>query len=118
MILRLSIPLSVKGFKTLYFFNDFFLKKIFLGSPTVWAVNLGSNICVMHVRFCQFLSNIRGSREDTAIYLCFLFRVAEKQGLELFEVPTGWKFFGNLMDAGRLSLCGEESFGTGSDHIR
>jgi phosphoglucomutase len=33
-------------------------------------------------------------------------------------VPTGWKFFGNLMDAGRLSICGEESFGTGSDHIR
>lgn len=32
--------------------------------------------------------------------------------------PLGWKFFGNLMDAGRLSLCGEESFGTGSDHIR
>lgn len=31
---------------------------------------------------------------------------------------TGWKFFGNLMDAGRLSICGEESFGTGSDHIR
>ena len=36
----------------------------------------------------------------------------------MFEVPTGWKFFGNLMDAGKLSLCGEESFGTGSDHIR
>ncbi|KAJ8438038.1 hypothetical protein Cgig2_030019 [Carnegiea gigantea] len=34
------------------------------------------------------------------------------------KVPTGWKFFGNLMDAGRLSICGEESFGTGSDHIR
>lgn len=33
-------------------------------------------------------------------------------------LPTGWKFFGNLMDAGRLSICGEESFGTGSDHIR
>ncbi|KAG0246304.1 Phosphoglucomutase-2 [Mortierella sp. GBA43] len=45
-------------------------------------------------------------------------RVAEKKGLEIFEVPTGWKFFGNLMDAGRLSICGEESFGTGSDHIR
>lgn len=44
--------------------------------------------------------------------------VAKKQGLEVFEVPTGWKFFGNLMDAGRLSICGEESFGTGSDHIR
>ncbi|PPQ76249.1 hypothetical protein CVT26_008284 [Gymnopilus dilepis] len=44
--------------------------------------------------------------------------VAKKKGLEHFEVPTGWKFFGNLMDAGRLSICGEESFGTGSDHIR
>ncbi|XP_045159991.2 phosphoglucomutase-1-like [Mercenaria mercenaria] len=45
-------------------------------------------------------------------------RVANKKGKECFEVPTGWKFFGNLMDSGRLSLCGEESFGTGSDHIR
>lgn len=45
-------------------------------------------------------------------------RVAEKLKLPSFEVPTGWKFFGNLMDAGRLSICGEESFGTGSDHIR
>ncbi|XP_076677188.1 phosphoglucose mutase 1 [Andrena cerasifolii] len=45
-------------------------------------------------------------------------RVAAKTGVKLFEVPTGWKYFGNLMDAGHLSLCGEESFGTGSDHIR
>uniref|UniRef100_T1J6R3 phosphoglucomutase (alpha-D-glucose-1,6-bisphosphate-dependent) n=1 Tax=Strigamia maritima TaxID=126957 RepID=T1J6R3_STRMM len=45
-------------------------------------------------------------------------RVAAKHEKEIFEVPTGWKYFGNLMDAGRLSLCGEESFGTGSDHIR
>ncbi|KAI3705829.1 hypothetical protein L1987_76073 [Smallanthus sonchifolius] len=45
-------------------------------------------------------------------------RVAEKLNLPFFEVPTGWKFFGNLMDAGTLSICGEESFGTGSDHIR
>lgn len=45
-------------------------------------------------------------------------RVAEKLNKEFFEVPTGWKYFGNLMDAGRLSLCGEESFGTGSNHIR
>ncbi|KAI9027353.1 hypothetical protein CLU79DRAFT_741501 [Phycomyces nitens] len=44
--------------------------------------------------------------------------VAKKQNLEFFEVPTGWKFFGNLMDAGRCSICGEESFGTGSDHVR
>ncbi|XP_004365437.2 phosphoglucomutase [Capsaspora owczarzaki ATCC 30864] len=45
-------------------------------------------------------------------------RVAAKLNVEFFEVPTGWKFFGNLMDASRLSICGEESFGTGSDHIR
>lgn len=44
--------------------------------------------------------------------------VAKKLGKEMFEVPTGWKYFGNLMDAGRLCLCGEESFGTGSNHIR
>lgn len=45
-------------------------------------------------------------------------RVAEKLGLDAFETPTGWKFFGNLLDAGRITLCGEESFGTGSDHVR
>lgn len=45
-------------------------------------------------------------------------RVAEKLKLQFYEVPTGWKFFGNAMDAGKLSICGEESFGTGSDHIR
>jgi phosphoglucomutase len=45
-------------------------------------------------------------------------RVAEKLGLECFETPTGWKFFGNLLDAGKITLCGEESFGTGSNHIR
>ncbi|KAI4881317.1 hypothetical protein NFI96_029943, partial [Prochilodus magdalenae] len=44
--------------------------------------------------------------------------VAKATKIQLYETPTGWKFFGNLMDAGRLSLCGEESFGTGSDHIR
>lgn len=45
-------------------------------------------------------------------------RVAEKLGIDCYETPTGWKFFGNLMDAGRVTLCGEESFGTGSDHVR
>ncbi|KAJ0988636.1 hypothetical protein J5N97_006992 [Dioscorea zingiberensis] len=44
--------------------------------------------------------------------------VAKNLNLKFFEVPTGWKFFGNLMDAGVCSICGEESFGTGSDHIR
>ncbi|NEY89161.1 alpha-D-glucose phosphate-specific phosphoglucomutase [Tabrizicola oligotrophica] len=45
-------------------------------------------------------------------------RVAAALGIAHFETPTGWKFFGNLMDAGRATLCGEESFGTGSDHVR
>jgi len=45
-------------------------------------------------------------------------RVAEKMGVPFFETPTGWKFFGNLMDADKCSVCGEESFGTGSDHVR
>jgi len=45
-------------------------------------------------------------------------RVAEVLGLPCYETPTGWKFFGNLLDAGRITLCGEESFGTGSDHVR
>ncbi|XP_057549679.1 phosphoglucomutase, cytoplasmic [Amaranthus tricolor] len=44
--------------------------------------------------------------------------VAKALNLKFFEVPTGWKFFGNLMDAGQCSVCGEESFGTGSDHVR
>ena len=45
-------------------------------------------------------------------------RVASALGIECFETPTGWKFFGNLLDADKITLCGEESFGTGSNHVR
>jgi phosphoglucomutase len=45
-------------------------------------------------------------------------RVAKAMNLPCFETPTGWKFFGNLLDAGRVTLCGEESYGTGSSHVR
>lgn len=45
-------------------------------------------------------------------------RVAAALGIEIYETPTGWKFFGNLLDAGRATICGEESAGTGSDHVR
>ena len=44
--------------------------------------------------------------------------VAKELNIDCFETPTGWKFFGNLLDAGRITLCGEESFGTGSNHVR
>jgi len=45
-------------------------------------------------------------------------KVAEKLKISCYETPTGWKFFGNLLDADKITLCGEESFGTGSDHVR
>ncbi len=45
-------------------------------------------------------------------------RVAAALGIDCYETPTGWKFFGNLLDAGRITICGEESAGTGSDHVR
>ena len=44
--------------------------------------------------------------------------VAKAKGIEIFETPTGWKFFGNLLDAGKATICGEESAGTGSNHVR
>jgi phosphoglucomutase len=49
---------------------------------------------------------------------CAVDRVAAKLGIKCYETPTGWKFFGNLLDAGMITLCGEESAGTGSDHVR
>ncbi len=49
---------------------------------------------------------------------CAVDRVAKARGLPCYATPTGWKFFGNLLDAGKATLCGEESAGTGSDHVR
>ena len=49
---------------------------------------------------------------------CAVDKVAESLGIDCFETPTGWKYFGNLLDDNRITLCGEESFGSGSDHIR
>ena len=45
-------------------------------------------------------------------------RVAKALGIPCYETPTGWKFFGNLLDAGKVTMCGEESYGTGSNHVR
>lgn len=44
--------------------------------------------------------------------------VCKALGLACYETPTGWKFFGNLLDADKIAVCGEESFGTGSNHVR
>jgi phosphoglucomutase len=49
---------------------------------------------------------------------CAADRVAARLGVPCYETPTGWKFFGNLLDAGMATVCGEESFGTGSSHVR
>ena len=65
---------------------------------------------------CQLEQLLTGATFKTEIVFIFLnfdlvIRVAAKQQKNIYEVPTGWKYFGNLMDAGQLSLCGEESFG-------
>jgi len=64
--------------------------------------------------FAKGLSGVARSMPTSAA----VDKVCEKKKLDCYQVPTGWKFFGNLMDAGKIALCGEESFGTGSDHIR
>ena len=64
--------------------------------------------------YAQGLSGVARSMPTS----CAVDRVAAAKGIEAFETPTGWKFFGNLLGAGRVTLCGEESAGTGSDHVR
>lgn len=64
-----------------------------------------------------FEGKIKGAARSMATSLA-LNAVGEKLGFNVHETPTGWKFFGNLMDAGMINLCGEESFGTSSDHCR
>ena len=64
--------------------------------------------------YSQGLSGVARSMPTSAA----VDRVAAKLGIDCYETPTGWKFFGNLLDAGQATLCGEESFGTGSNHVR
>ncbi len=69
----------------------------------------------MHVRgYAQGLAGVARSMPTSQA----IDRVAAALGIECYETPTGWKFFGNLLDAGKITLCGEESFGTGSNHVR
>jgi phosphoglucomutase len=64
--------------------------------------------------YCQGLAGVARSMPTSAA----VDRVARGLGIDCYETPTGWKFFGNLLDADKVTLCGEESFGTGSNHVR
>lgn len=87
-------------------------KKFFVTPSDSVAIIAANAVAIPY--FSQGLKGVARSMPTSAA----LDRVAQKLGVKCYEVPTGWKFFGNLMDAGMLSICGEESFGTGSDHIR
>ncbi|XP_076145384.1 phosphoglucomutase-like protein 5 [Alosa pseudoharengus] len=88
--------------------NGFFLNPS--DSLAVVAANLS---CIPYFRQSGVRGFARSMPTSTAID-----RVAKAMKVALYETPAGWRFFGNLMDSGRCSFCGEESFGAGSDHIR
>lgn len=89
-------------------------KKAFFITPSDSLAILADNLeCIPYFKRTGVKGLARSMPTASA-----LDRVAFEKNLNLYEVPTGWKYFGNLMDAEKLSLCGEESFGTGSDHIR
>ncbi|KAG2502213.1 hypothetical protein HYH03_000699 [Edaphochlamys debaryana] len=81
-------------------------------SDSVAIIAANAQACIPY--FKQGLKGVARSMPTSGA----LDRVAADLKLPFFETPTGWKFFGNLMDAGKCSVCGEESFGTGGDHIR
>lgn len=87
-------------------------KKFFVTPSDSVAIIAANSSAIPY--FKDGLKGVARSMPTSAALDC----VAKKLDLPLFEVPTGWKYFGNLMDAGKISVCGEESFGTGSDHIR
>uniref|UniRef100_A0AAY4AB43 Phosphoglucomutase n=1 Tax=Denticeps clupeoides TaxID=299321 RepID=A0AAY4AB43_9TELE len=86
----------------------------FFVSPSDSLAVMSANLsCIPYFRQTGVRGFARSMPTSTAID-----RVAKAMKVALYETPTGWRFFGNLMDSGRCSFCGEESFGTGSDHIR
>uniref|UniRef100_A0A0K8TGI2 Phosphoglucomutase n=3 Tax=Lygus hesperus TaxID=30085 RepID=A0A0K8TGI2_LYGHE len=89
-------------------------KKAFFVTPSDSLAVLAANLTCIPYFKKHGVSGLARSMPTAAA----VDRVGADLKLAVFETPTGWKFFGNLMDAGKVSLCGEESFGTGSDHIR
>jgi phosphoglucomutase len=86
--------------------------KCFVSPSDVVAVIAANATCIPY--FKDGLKGVARSMPTAGA----LDKVAKKLGVDCYETPTGWKYFGNLMDAGKLSICGEESFGCGSDHVR
>ncbi len=88
--------------------NNFFVTP----SDSVAVIAANAQECIPY--FKDGLKGVARSMPTSAA----LDNVAKDMGIPFFETPTGWKFFGNLMDADKCSICGEESFGTGADHVR
>ncbi|CAL1381777.1 unnamed protein product [Linum trigynum] len=94
--------------------RNMILGKRFFVTPSDSVAIIAANAVESIPYFSSRLKGVARSMPTSAA----LDVVAKSLNLKFFEVPTGWKFFGNLMDAGLCSVCGEESFGTGSDHIQ
>ena len=88
--------------------NNFFVTP----SDSVAVIAANAQECIPY--FANGLKGVARSMPTSGA----LDRVAKEMNLQFYETPTGWKYFGNLMDADRCSICGEESFGTGADHVR
>jgi phosphoglucomutase len=93
--------------------RNMILGKHFFVNPSDSLAILAANAHLVP-GYAQGLAGIARSMPTSAA----VDRVAKALDIPCYETPTGWKFFGNLMDAGKVTLCGEESFGTGSSHIR
>lgn len=93
--------------------RNMILGRKFFVTPSDSLAVLAANASLVR-GYAKGLSGIARSMPTS----CAADRVADQLGIPCFETPTGWKFFGNLLDAGRITFCGEESFGTGSDHVR
>lgn len=93
--------------------RNMILGKKFFVTPSDSLAVLAANATLVP-GYAEGLSGVARSMPTSAA----VDRFATALGIPCFETPTGWKFFGNLLDAGRITLCGEESFGTGSDHVR
>src|SRR5512143_1943341 len=93
--------------------RNMILGKRFFVTPSDSLALLAANATLV-TGYKQGLAGVARSMPTSAA----VDRVAQALNIPCFETPTGWKFFGNLMDAGKVTLCGEESFGTGSNHVR